>query len=395
MPLLIRAILQRLFAVSLSVLAFFGISPEVNVPTDEQAEVAQENRDESIKKYFDTVEQEIKTENEAAKQVPTPEPIVKPITTQQPVTPPTPPAQNETEKTISKIVTEATDAIKDNLNLPTTGAENNVVNIICLHREEGRIEAHAGSGVIIDPRGVVITNAHVAQFFLLESKANENYMDCNLYKENIPTYGYTARLLYISPSWIQKNYTLIRDPNPKGTGEGDFAFLYIDGNTNPAIKNPKSFPYASFSTDFKYKVGSKIFVAGYPGAPTNINELTKSVKLRTDSTYISDVFTLGNDSIDIISTGPTVVAQRGASGGGLFSGNSLVGMTATVAEDSEGKKINALTTEYINRNLRKQEGFDLSELLTSDGFGNDLNFKIDSFYEKEVPDMRNLLLRVY
>ena len=42
------------------------------------------------------------------------------------------------------------------------------VNILCRMQRGGQIAHYTGSGVVIDPTGVVLTNAHVAEHVLLE-----------------------------------------------------------------------------------------------------------------------------------------------------------------------------------------------------------------------------------
>src|SRR3990167_3977900 len=47
-----------------------------------------------------------------------------------------------------------------------------LVNILCTPRSAGTLSPISGSGVIIDQRGVVLTNAHVAQYVLLAQSAH-------------------------------------------------------------------------------------------------------------------------------------------------------------------------------------------------------------------------------
>ncbi|HEV8677502.1 MAG TPA: hypothetical protein VN701_01580, partial [Candidatus Paceibacterota bacterium] len=47
-------------------------------------------------------------------------------------------------------------------------ARASIVNILCLATGNGQENSISGSGVIIDARGVILTNAHVGQYFLLK-----------------------------------------------------------------------------------------------------------------------------------------------------------------------------------------------------------------------------------
>jgi hypothetical protein len=401
MLILIRIILQRLFLLLISFLTFLGISPEVSIPTESEAREAQEQRQETIQKLLTPDGVNILPEINI---IPLPEnntiPISEPQKTNPPITQTFPTANPITETPPSpntiNIVEEAKKIIQEPAPNTQNSIQESVVNIICLHRSGNIIESHTGSGVIINSKGVVVTNAHVAQYFLLESSTNPNFVQCNLYKENLSLFGYKAKILYISPEWIRQNYTLIRDKNPKGTGEGDYAFLYITDSTNSSIQKPNNLYSANFSINHNYRPGENIFIAGYPGSPRNSLELNRAVTLRTDNSIITDLFTLVNNTIDIISTGVTDVAQRGSSGGGIFSGTNLIGLIVTVSPDmSGGNRINALTTEYINRHLENNAGFNVSELMKGDFISGDLISKVDDFYETEVPELRNLLMRVY
>jgi V8-like Glu-specific endopeptidase len=188
---------------------------------------------------------------------------------------------------------------------------------------------------------------------------------------------------------------LIRDENPMGTGEGDYAFLYITENINKNIEKPKEFTYAKFDLNHDYKKGDKVFTAGYPGSPTSTKNLSASSKLISEETKIYDVFTLNSNSIDIFSTEINKVAQKGSSGGGVFKSDRLIGLIVTITKNNAGNKINALTTEYINRNLISKEGFSVESLLKGDYITASLDIKVKEFYDTNFENLRSLLLKVY
>jgi hypothetical protein len=401
MPILIRIVLQRIFVFIMSFLTFLGIAPNVTLPSEEDARIRQEQRQEIIQRYIEPGDINIVPQINILKipEEPVPKPESQNVFTQpkrEDIFLPQQTQGKDLTETQINVVEEVKKIIEEPIAQIHNSAQESVVNIICLHRSGNTIETHTGSGVIIDPRGIVVTNAHVAQYFLLESSTNPNFMQCTLYKENLSLFGYKAKILYISPQWVRNNYTLIRDANPKGTGAGDYAFLYITSSTNANIPKQNNLTHSIFSLNHKYRTGENIFVAGYPGAPKSYLEISQSGKLRTANTFISDVFTLIGNTIDIITTGVTDVAQRGSSGGGVFSGNNLIGLIVTITPDtSGGNKINALTTEYINRHLVQNAGFSIDELKKGDFISGDLNSKVNDFYENFVPELRNLLLRIY
>ena len=196
MPFLIRIILQRVLILFYSFLAFLGIAPEASIPTEQEARIAIEERQEAIGDFFqDEITQEkienikqgaekiikelekvdINTDQVNTGQIKNPEkaPIIKPK--------------------------EENDVIKKET---VYDIEDVVVNIVCSQNQGNLINVSTGSGVLIDPKGVVITNAHVGQFVLLEDQSDSNSMKCGVYRENIPTFGYTVDILHISPDWI-------------------------------------------------------------------------------------------------------------------------------------------------------------------------------------------------
>ena len=81
------------------------------------------------------------------------------------------------------------------------------------------IRLATGSGVIIDPRGIILTNAHVAQNFLFENAPTFGNTDCIIRAGSPASPFYDAEILYISPSWIKENAQSFKEEDPIGTGE--------------------------------------------------------------------------------------------------------------------------------------------------------------------------------
>ena len=368
MPFLIRIILQRLLILFYTFLAFLGIAPEVLIPTEQEARVAIEERQEAIGDFFQDEKTQEKIENikkETKKIINELEKVN--INTEQLNT-----GQIKKTDQISIIKTKTDEKMP---NIPTYEIEDVVVNIVCSQKQGNLINVSTGSGVLIDPKGVVITNAHVGQFVLLEDQADsKNSMECGVYRENIPTFGYTVDILYISPDWIEQNFNLINSENPRGTGEFDYAFLYITGNTNPAFKKPSSFPYSEISLNEEYGEGTKVDVAGYPGAPQNIVDIAKAGTLKQDSIAIEDVFTFSKSSVDIFSTEKTKVGARGASGGGVFKDGKLIGIISTTNGTQNNAEINAITTRYINHDLKDTLGLEINDLIQNNLYKTVLEF---------------------
>lgn len=392
MPFLIRIILQRVLALSLSFLAFLGVNP--TIPTSDQIIAAAGQRQEIVEKILeDTNNQVVNLDKNLLTDLITPEnkqpsEIKKSVEKAEQPQKETPAEKNleiiPDEKPIDIIINTINEEIipkdQDELDI-----EKVLVNIICTEKKGNYVTANTGSGVIISENGVVMTNAHVAQYFLLDKESNS--FNCALYQENIPTYGYLAKLLYISPDWIEENPEVIKSKNPRGTGENDYALLYITKNTNPALPKPKSFNFAKANTTYDAKIGDKIDVAGFPGSPSSIGDLTHTVGLKKDSTKIQDIFTFSDNKIDVVSTEVTPVAARGASGGGLFKESDLIALIVTTTGNKNNAYINAITTNYINRDLKKDFGISLADLINRD-----LNVESENFWNNYGESLSKIIL---
>ncbi|MEY2640718.1 MAG: hypothetical protein RL150_111, partial [Candidatus Parcubacteria bacterium] len=223
MPFLVRIIAQRLFLVGLSLLTFVGVEPNLDIQTTEEAQVATEERKELIGGTLETIASDaaeateplqtliplprinifdipyyvpetpnITTPDATKSQPPVIEPV--PIKTTIPTPTPTPtptktaspPPTKTPEQTPPKTETTPTDTSSK------ATVENTVVSILCVRHNGSKIHVTTGSGVIISSKGVVLTNSHVAQMFLLKDAG----YDCSIRRENIPTYGFTAIPLF-------------------------------------------------------------------------------------------------------------------------------------------------------------------------------------------------------
>src|SRR5690606_19662008 len=76
-----------------------------------------------------------------------------------------------------------------------------LVNIFCTFTNPDFIRTTTGSGFFIDGDGVILTNAHIAQFLLMEASDSFGETECIVRTGDPATARYEAELLYIPPAW--------------------------------------------------------------------------------------------------------------------------------------------------------------------------------------------------
>lgn len=266
-----------------------------------------------------------------------------------------------------------------------TQVRKSIVNVFCVSKQSG-INSISGSGVVIDPRGVVLTNAHIGEYFLLN-----DLVQCTLRTGSPAENEYKADLLYISPSWIEDNYTKITEENPKGTGENDFALLKITDRTNPNAILPNSFLFVPIDISPEQpKEDDSVLIVGYPAGFLGGTIIQSGLSLVSTIGNVSNIYTFDTNTVDLFSVFGSILAQRGASGGAVIDNDGkLIGIivTATQEETTGMRELRAITLSHINRSLEIDSGIGLSNFLTGDLEGKALQFQ-----SLIAPGLKKLLL---
>ena len=265
-----------------------------------------------------------------------------------------------------------------------------LVNIFCQYRTKDYMRTTTGTGFFIHQNGVVLTNAHVAQFLLLEESAVIEDTRCTLRTGDPATASYRAELLYISPAWVLANANLIMDEKPRGTGERDYALLYV----SEALENttmPSAFPSLSLNTEFLPRAiqGSEVIIAGYPAGALFREGADAPISSIAASTSVSELYTFGSNYADIFSVSGSRVGEQGSSGGPVVTPDgSAIGLIVTKGDDDlEGPmSLRALTLSYINRTIVQETGFSLAQNMQ----GN-LAFRGNVFKKALAPFLLRLL----
>jgi S1-C subfamily serine protease len=270
---------------------------------------------------------------------------------------------------------------------PATALEA-LVNIYCTYTTESYTKTTTGTGFFIDTDGIILTNAHVAQFLLLEGLVGE--AQCIIRAGNPATPSYEAELLYISPAWIQEHAKLINDQTPKGTGERDYALLYITSALH-SKPMPASFKALPFDTNLLTLdiVGTEVFATGYPAELALAEAFNAPLIPKQATTTIAELMTFGSNYVDLFTIRGTQIGEHGSSGGPVVDARGqAIGIISTKGDDTAfgAGSLRAISLAYIDRSIQQETGLSLLQNLT----GN-LPYRAQLFKETIVPFLQDAL----
>ncbi len=255
-----------------------------------------------------------------------------------------------------------------------TNSKQSIVNIFCVGTKGNMISISTGSGIVLHKSGIILTNSHVAENFLIPEK------DCSIRQGEIAVDKYKASPIYINEKWLEKNASALFSQSARGTGENDFALLGITKKIDNSNLD-SNIPYTNInSTELtENNRGQKILIAGYPAGTLGTLSLRKYLSFVADVINISNVYTLDGSHVDVFETDITKVGQHGSSGGGIFDlDNKLIGLIVSVNDESGNSKVNAITTTYISRAMKDETGKTLGEFINTDK-----NILLNSFLLKK------------
>jgi S1-C subfamily serine protease len=238
-----------------------------------------------------------------------------------------------------------------------------IVNIYCTSITDRQIRTTTGTGFFVHPSGVIMTNAHVAQFLLLEKSGVFGDTNCIIRNGNPAAPRFYAELLYIPPAWVEANAALIDDKAPSGTGERDYALLFVtrsmDNEPLPAI-----FPALPLATELlpRSMTEATVLAAGYPAGALLSGGTDTDLLPRQASTTISELYTFTSNYADVFALRGSSMGEQGASGGPIVNaGGAVIGMITTRGNDARDGvgSLRAITTSHINRTITEETGFSL------------------------------------
>lgn len=265
-----------------------------------------------------------------------------------------------------------------------------LVNILCLS-QGGGVGSISGSGVMIDSSGVILTNAHVGQFFLLKDYPTPNNITCSIRTGSPAEDRYRGELLYISPRWIAQNAPLIKNLHATSSGAYDFAFIRITGSANQTPL-PKQFPSVPMSTDWP-KQHDPVLLAGYPASFLGGESIARSLYPTLVFAAIHGLYTFddANKKGDLVDVQGTSLSQSGSSGGAIVrqQDGAMVALiaTATAGATTASRDLWAITLDHIDRAMRAESQNGIAALLTGD-----VAAKAKAFNTTIAPDLTKKLL---
>jgi S1-C subfamily serine protease len=254
------------------------------------------------------------------------------------------------------------------LTAPTvTDPLDSIVNIFCTFQTPESIRTTTGTGFFIDPDGVIMTNAHVAQFLLLAAAEPAGEAQCIVRTGNPAAPRYAASLLYIPPAWVQDNAAVMKDAVPMGTGERDYALLYVN-QTLTSESLPTVFPALPHSNELLSNRlrNQTVVAAGYPAGDLLQNGSDTDLIPRKADTTVSELYTFGSNRADVFAIRGSIVGAEGASGGPVLDDQgAVIGMIVTRGDDvADGPgSLRAISISHVHRTMVEETGFTLAEHL--------------------------------
>lgn len=242
------------------------------------------------------------------------------------------------------------------------------VNLYCSIKIGNRTISTTGTGVFIHERGIILTNAHVGQYFLFADGRARIKSNCAVRTGSPARASYKAEVLHLSPEWAHSYAGIAREKKQKGTGEHDFALLYVSGASGKGKTLPERFPFLSLDTAGDFSEGDTVLAAGYPAEKLDFKKVRNALLAQSAEVTIESIRTFSSGRSDVLALSPSDIARSGVSGGPIVKNDSVIGIAATMgtAKEKNLASLRGITSTYIGDSVQSETGATLADLYKED-----------------------------
>lgn len=247
-------------------------------------------------------------------------------------------------------------APESDIGLTLTKLRGSIVNIICTSKDP-RVHSMSGSGVIFDSKGLILTNSHVAQYYLVRDALPPGTISCSIRTGSPAQAAYRAEPAYVSSQWVGANPKTLVSAGARGTGEHDFAVLVITESATP-IPLPGSFPYIQL-TSSETPQGAELALGTYGAQELSSKQIQSSLFPTLALAKVKNRFSFENGRIDLLALTGSAASQQGSSGGGVANAKGeLVGIvtTSTQTGDISSRETRVVTAAHMRASFKADSG---------------------------------------
>jgi hypothetical protein len=221
-------------------------------------------------------------------------------------------------------------------------AESRIINFLCYKKDGVGI----ASGIVISPKGHILTNAHVAEGL-------EKNSECTI-RQGSPARVIGYAKLVMLPSAYTNSKTL------QGQSENDIS-VWIMSRSAGEENLPETFPYYNIDEFYFPEINQPLATFSYPAELLGYETLLKSLNMLFAETIVSEF-----DANFILSTSG-LSSQVGSSGGALVDvyTNKFAGIIFGISNDENISKrtLYSLTPNSVARIIKNETGQTLAEFL--------------------------------
>lgn len=222
-------------------------------------------------------------------------------------------------------------------------AESRVVNFLC-YKSDG---VGVASGIIISPKGHILTNAHVAEGF-------DKNSECAI-RQGSPARAIGYAKLVMFPSAYANSKT------QQEQAENDISIWIMSKGAGEASL-PESFPYYDLDEFYFPETNQPLATFSYPAELLGYETLLKSLNMLFAETIVSEF------DINFILSSSGLSSQVGSSGGVLVDvyTNKFAGIIFGISNNETISKrtLFSLTPNSVARIVKNETGQTLAEFLT-------------------------------